>query len=97
MDAAGAPPASEKSESKSSNELATVSAIESESDTYTRGEPSAVEGVVAVLGSVSPAGASINTMLPHLGQARICPIAAGSRTFSRARQVVHAIEKGSTE
>lgn len=30
-----------------------------------------------------PAGGTMATMLPHLGQAWICPIASGSRTFSR--------------
>ena len=46
---------------------------------------------------VSPLGPWTITMLPHFGQARICPIAELSRTRSRAWQVVHEIENGSTE
>jgi hypothetical protein len=34
-----------------------------------------------------PAGGATSTMLPHLGQVRICPMAASLRTFSRAWQV----------
>lgn len=43
-----------------------------------------------------PAGGTIATMLPHLGQAWICPMASGSRTFSRERHVSHITRKGST-
>jgi hypothetical protein len=46
---------------------------------------------------VSPLGPWIITMLPHFGQARICPIAELSRTRRRAWHVVQEIENGSTE
>jgi hypothetical protein len=36
------------------------------------------------------------TSPPHLGQARICPMADPSRTFSRVLQVVQVMEKGGT-
>jgi hypothetical protein len=40
-----------------------------------------------------PGGGTTCTMLPHFAQARIWPIAAGSRTLSRAWQVVHVMVK----
>ena len=40
-------------------------------------------------------GGSTRTMLPHFGQARICPMAAASRTRSVRWQVVQVIEKSS--
>jgi hypothetical protein len=46
--------------------------------------------------SLQLAGGLTITMPPHFGQARICPIAAWSRTFSRDLQVVQAIVKRST-
>lgn len=47
-------------------------------------------------GGSQPGGACTRTMLPHLGQLRIMPIAATSRTFSRALQVGQLIAKSST-
>ncbi len=38
----------------------------------------------------------MRTMLLHLGQARICPMADLSRTFKRAWQVVQDTENSST-
>jgi hypothetical protein len=43
-----------------------------------------------------PAGGSMSTMLPHLGQARIWPMADASRTLRRAWQVVQSTVKSST-
>jgi len=48
-------------------------------------------------GGVQPRGGATCTMLPHFGQPRICPMAAMSRTFSFARQVVQVMEKSSTD
>jgi hypothetical protein len=42
-----------------------------------------------------PSGGLTITIPPHLGQARICPIADSSRTFSRDLQVVQEMEKRS--
>jgi hypothetical protein len=42
-----------------------------------------------------PSGGLTITIPPHLGQARICPIADSSRTFSRVLQVVQEMEKRS--
>lgn len=47
--------------------------------------------------SVLVSGASTKTMLPHFGQDRIWPMADSSRTRSRAWQVVHWMENGSTK
>ncbi|MCC7084658.1 MAG: hypothetical protein IT427_06595 [Pirellulales bacterium] len=43
-----------------------------------------------------PGGASISTMLPHLGHPRICPTASGLVTRRLRRQVVHWMVKGCT-
>jgi hypothetical protein len=43
-----------------------------------------------------PAGGWTSTMLWHLGQFNIWPMAAASRTFNRALQVGQTIEKAST-
>jgi hypothetical protein len=40
-----------------------------------------------------PSGGLTITMPPHLGQARMWPMAASSRTFSRDLQVVQVMEK----
>jgi hypothetical protein len=45
--------------------------------------------------SLQLGGGLIITIPPHLGQARICPTAAGSRTFSRDLQVVQVRVKRS--
>jgi hypothetical protein len=50
----------------------------------------------AAVGGCQPAGGATCTMLLHLGQLRICPIAARSRTLSRARQVGQAMANNST-
>ncbi len=47
--------------------------------------------------SFTAATGSTSTMLPHLGQVRICPMTDSSRTRKRAWHVVHAIENGSTQ
>jgi hypothetical protein len=46
--------------------------------------------------SLQLGGGLIITIPPHFGQARICPIAAWSRTFSRDLQVVQVMENRST-
>jgi hypothetical protein len=51
----------------------------------------------ALSGGDAPGGGWTSTMLPHLGHARICPKAPGSRTRRRARQVVQEIEYDSTK
>lgn len=43
------------------------------------------------------AGGLINTMPPHLGQARILPMADSSRTFSRVWHVVQGRANSSTK
>jgi hypothetical protein len=43
-----------------------------------------------------PGGGAACTKLPHFGQARICPTAAGSMILSRAEQVVQAMRNGFT-
>jgi hypothetical protein len=55
-----------------------------------------VTGITAAKGTVSagafklhPTGASIITILPHFGQARICPIASGLVTRKLRWHVVH--------
>lgn len=53
-------------------------------------------GEAPAAGGCQPGGAATSTMLLHFGQLRICPIAAASRTFSRALQVGQTMEKGST-
>jgi hypothetical protein len=50
-----------------------------------------------VVVTVSSPGGCIMTILPHLGHARICPIAELSRTRSRDWHVVQEIENGSTK
>jgi hypothetical protein len=44
------------------------------------------------LGGDQPGGGWIWTILSHLGHARICPMAATSRTWSRAWHVVQVTE-----
>jgi hypothetical protein len=63
-----------------------------------RGVGMAEEVAPRVAGSefVQPGGGATCTMLPHFGQDRICPMAAGSMTFSRALQVVQATRNGFT-
>ena len=61
----------------------------------------AFDGSVAVALAVGaspcqPGGATTCTMLSHLGQERIWPMAAALRTFSFAWQVVQVMLKGST-
>jgi hypothetical protein len=45
---------------------------------------------------VQSTGGTMCTMLPHLGQARIWPIASALRTLSRERHVSQVTRNGST-
>jgi hypothetical protein len=57
----------------------------------------AVAGATGFGGLFHPGGGTTWTMLSHLGQVRMAPMAESSNTLSRARHVVHWIEKsGST-
>jgi len=48
---------------------------------------------IGAASAFQPSGGSTSTMLPHLGQPRICPIAPASVTFNRAEQVIQVTEK----
>jgi len=55
-----------------------------------------VSDVEVASAGVQPTGGTTCTMLEHFGHVRICPMTDSSRTFKRARQVVHWIAKCST-
>jgi hypothetical protein len=46
-------------------------------------------GRTGLAGRFQPGGGTTCTKLPHFGHSRIWPMTASSKTFSRARQVVH--------
>ena len=59
------------------------------------GDSAAISLIAAGAGGRQPGGAATWTMLLHLGQARILPMAATSRTLSLAWQVVQVIANNS--
>ncbi len=66
--------------------------VEATGEEFFAAEPVGISlpaGREVLVGRFQPGGGTTCTKLPHFGHSRIWPMAASSKTLSRARQVVH--------